>query len=388
VIQALFNLLLEPGAEEALAGPDPSGREQQIYVNQALSGQVESNWYRSADTGRAIVAVARPVSAGAGAAGKGAIIMQQSTDAILSLTNESLKRLIYFTLISTLVVAFGLLGYASWLSARISRLSLAAERALDDEGVHAALPSALASDEIGGLSRSFSHVLHQLGEYNEYLRNLASNLSHELRTPLTIVTSSLENLEHEPLGDAAAGYAERARGGAERLRKILSAMSEASRVEELVRSAEPENFDLHAALQNVASAYGDAWPERKFVFTSELDGASINGSPELIMQLLDKLVDNAVDFSAKSDTIRIELCGEQDALVVSVSNPGPPLPEKMRGRMFDSMISVRGAGDHEHLGLGLYIARLIAEGHGGKLVAENIEAGVRFDVHLPRLVPG
>jgi two-component system sensor histidine kinase ChvG len=382
VTQALFGLILEPGATEALAGPDPSGREQQSYVSQALASQVQTSWFRSPDTGRAIVAVARPVrSAGSQI---GAIILQQNTDAILSLTNQSLRRLINFTLIATLVVAFGLLGYASWLSARIAKLSQAAEKAMHDDGVHAALPSALAGDEIGGLSRSFSNVLQQLGDYNAYLRTLASKLSHELRTPLTIVTSSLENLEHESLSDSAAAYTERAREGAHRLRKILNAMSEASRVEEFVRSVEPERFDLHAALKSAVSAYAGAWPERNFKFEADGEAAFVDGSPELIIQLLDKLADNAVDFSAIGDTIRVKLAVGSDTLVMSVTNPGPPLPQKMRAQMFDSMISVRSGGHQDHLGLGLYIARLIAEGHGGNISADNTGDGVRFDVRIPR----
>jgi two-component system sensor histidine kinase ChvG len=380
--QSLFNLLLEPGAKDALAGPDPSGREQQSYVSQALAGQPDTEWFRSAETGRAIVAVARPVLSGT--TQTGAIIMQQSTDAILSLTNQSLRRLINFTLIATLVVALVLLGYARWLSGRIRKLSRAAERALDDDGVHAALPSALADDEIGGLSRSFSHVLQQLGEYNEYLRTLASKLSHELRTPVAIVTSSLENLEHEPLSEAAADYTERAKSGAKRLQKILAAMSEASRVEELMRSAEPEQFSISAVLQSAVTAYGGAWPDRNFNFADDATASQMNGSPELIIQLLDKLADNAVDFSSDGDTITISLVTERDAIVVSVANPGPPLPEKMRGQLFDSMISVRSGGDQQHLGLGLHIARLIAEGHGGSISAQNTADGARFDVRLPR----
>ena len=85
-------------------------------------------------------------------------------------------------------------------------------------------------------------MLRQLGEYNDYLRSLASKLSHELRTPLAIVTSSLENLEHEPLSNAAVSYAGRARHGADRLRRILPAMSEAARVDELLRTADPESL--------------------------------------------------------------------------------------------------------------------------------------------------
>ena len=68
---------------------------------------------------------------------------------------------------------------------------------------------------------------------------------------------------------------------------------------------------------------------------------------------------------------------------MSVTNPGAPLPEKMRTQLFDSMVSVRSGSGDEHLGLGLYIAKLIAEGHGGNIDASNSEGGVTFTVTLP-----
>ncbi len=377
----VYDLLVEGGEAAASAEPDPGGREQQPYVSSALAGREMASWFRGEQSGRAIVAVAAPVVSGNEVLG--AIVVQQGTDAILSLTNAGLARLINFTLIATILVAGGLIGYASWLSRRVRHLSVAAEQALLNETLHSALPSALAPDEIGDLSRSFSSVLSQLGDYNAYLRSLASKLSHELRTPLAIVTSSLENLDHEPLNEASAGYTARAREGADRLRRILSAMSEASRVEELMEHAEAEAFDLHAVLRSTVLAYRDVYKERAFALECTLGAAPLKGSPELLIQMLDKLVDNAVDFSATDDTIELRLESSGDGLLLSVTNPGPPLPEKMRTQLFDSMVSVRSGENTRHLGLGLYIAKLITEGHGGSLSADNVDDGVRFEVRLP-----
>ena len=375
-----YSALVESGQAAELAKPDPSGREQQNYIVQALEGNESVSWFRSADSGRAVVAVAQPVTVDNSTIGS--IVLQQGTDAILSLTNQTLVRLINVTVIATLLVAVALLGYATWLSRRIRRLSVAAEDALDGDDLRRSLPCALAGDEIGDLSRSFSNVLRQLGDYNEYLRSLASKLSHELRTPLAIVTSSLENLEHEPLNEASTDYAARARDGADRLRKILTAMSEASRVEELMQYAVPETFDLRAALNSTVAAYRDVYPDRSFNFDTELDAAITQGSPELVIQMLDKLVDNAVDFSSDEDTITIGLLDKQGAFLFSVTNPGSPLPEQMRSQLFDSMVSIRSGSD-KHLGLGLYVAKLIAEGHGGRIDARNTDGGVAVSVTLP-----
>ncbi len=379
-LRIAYNALVESGQEAALAEPDPSGLERQTYISDALDGRASVSWFRSADSGKAVVAAAQPIAVDGDTIGT--IVLQQGTDAILSLTNQSLVRLMNVTLLATLIVAAALLGYATWLSRRIRRLSVAAEQALESDTLRTELPSASSSDEVGDLSRSFSSVLRQLGDYNEYLRSLASKLSHELRTPLAIVTSSLENLDHEPLNDASRGYAARARDGADRLRRILTAMSEASRVEELMAHAEPERFDLAAVLQSTVAAYRDAYPQRRFELELQATTALMQGSPELLIQMLDKLVDNAVDFSSADDTIRVGLRSDDGTVQLSVTNPGPPLPERMRSQLFDSMVSVREGGDDKHLGHGLYIAKLIAEGHDGRIEATNTGSGVTVTVIL------
>jgi dedicated sortase system histidine kinase len=380
-LRIAYKALVEPGTEPAFAEPDPSGRERQPYIAAALDGRTSESWFRSLESGKAIVAVAEPVSGNGGTIG--AVVLQQGTDAILSLRNEGLARLMNVTIVATLLVAAALLGYATWLSRRIRRLSGAAEEAVEGAAIRTALPSADAADEIGDLSRSFSYVLGQLADYNDYLRSLASRLSHELRTPLAIVTSSLENLEHEGLEGAPADYTARARDGADRLRRILNAMSEASRVEELMEHGEPEAFDLENVVSPTVEAYRDVYPERRFEFDCTATTTTMRGSPELLIQMLDKLVDNAADFSANGDVIRISLESGDGGLVLGVHNPGPPLPERMRSQLFDSMVSVRSDGSDRHLGLGLYVAKLIAEGHGGRITAENADDGVRFSVILP-----
>ena len=376
-----YTALLEAATESALAEPDPSGREQQDYVVFALGGERSESWFRSQQDGQAIVAVAEPIVFGGEVIGS--VILQRGTYEILSLTNETLARLMYMTIIATLLVAATLLGYATWLSRRIRRLSVAAEDALESDELRRALPSDDSGDEVGDLSRSFSYVLRQLADYNDYLRSLASKLSHELRTPLAIVTSSLDNLEQENLNDASAGYTARAKDGADRLRRILSAMSEASRVEELMQHAEAERFDLHNVLKSTVSAYRDVYENRQFEFDAEIESAEMEGSPELVIQMLDKLVDNAAEFSEGGDVITISLHSDDDYLVLGVENPGPPLPERMRSQLFDSMVSVRPDGNDKHLGLGLFVAKIIAEGHRGSILAENVDNGVRFAVSIP-----
>src|SRR6185295_13925465 len=101
-------------------------------------------------------------------------------------------------------------------------------------------------------------------------------------------------------------------------------------------------------------------------------------------QMLDKLVENAVDFAVAGTAIRISM--GIDARL-RVENQGPPLPDAIRESLFDSMVSLRTerSGGTPHLGLGLHIARLIAEFHGGTLRAENLPGGgVAFEARLAR----
>jgi two-component system sensor histidine kinase ChvG len=111
----------------------------------------------------------------------------------------------------------------------------------------------------------------------------------------------------------------------------------------------------------------------------------VNGVPDLIAQLLDKLIANAVDFATPETPIEIELGRENDRVLLRVANKGPPLPQEMSGRLFQSMVSIRPHGPGPHLGLGLYIVRLITEFHGGEVAAvdRGDRGGVVVRVRLP-----
>jgi signal transduction histidine kinase len=118
----------------------------------------------------------------------------------------------------------------------------------------------------------------------------------------------------------------------------------------------------------------------------------INGAPDLIAQLLDKLVDNAVDFSADGATISVVLRPGDTYTELSVANPGPSLPPEAESRLFESLWQSRAEADtpqgrlRPHFGLGLYIVRLIAEFHGGSARAANLPdgSGAIFTVRLTR----
>ncbi len=360
----------------------PSGQA----VASALFGATAS-WTRPVGSGDVVVvADAHPVWVGDRV--EGAVVVEESTHAILSVRDEAIERLTLLSLTGLAIATLVLLGFASRLSWRIRRLRDEAESAVDAQGRISQLAAASrAGDEVGDLSRSFSRLLGRLAQHHGYLENMASRLSHELRTPIAVVRSSLENLQLDPLPASSQAYIERAHAGLARLTRILSRMSEATRMEQALACTEPERYDLHAVVAECIQGYRVAHGEARIESMLGAAPLWVRGAPDLAAQLLDKLVENAVDFAPAGTPVTIELASDEDGVTLSVRNTGPLLPEALEGKLFDSMVSGRkgDGGENPHLGLGLFVARLIAGFHGGHLSAANLPTGdgVRFTATLP-----
>ncbi len=324
----------------------------------------------------------------------GTLEVTQTADRWVRLRDHALTRMLNLTLATSLVAFIGMFAFAAWLALRLSRLREASESALTRTGIVTSFPGTAVHDELGDVARSFSTLLSRLNEYTGYLRTLAGKLAHEIRTPLTIVRSSLENLEAEPLPPGARAYLERARQGSERLNAILLAMGAATRVEEAITGAERTRCDLVPLMAAAVAAYRSAFAQRRFDAELPAEPVPLDGAPDLIVQMLDKLVDNAVDFSPAGALIRVCLKVEPGVAVIEVDNLGAALPPQLAGRLFESLWQSRPEGgqarpdpdNRPHFGLGLYIVRLIAEFHGGEAWAENLPegGGVRFSVRLAR----
>jgi two-component system, OmpR family, sensor histidine kinase ChvG len=316
----------------------------------------------------------------------GQLEVAQSTDRWLTLRDRALTTLFNFTLIASLIVVMAMFALAAHLALRLSRLRRASESALTQNGLVATFPETGSPDELGDLARSFATLLSRLEEYTSYLRTLAGKLAHEIRTPLTIVRSSLENLELESGPSAAARpYLDRAREGSERLNAILIAMSAATRVEEAIQNSERTRFDLASVIAAAVEAYRSAFPQRKFAIEVPGEPVAIAGAADLIVQLLDKLIENAIDFSPPGSTILVRLAREPEAARLEVENVGPVLAPENRHKIFESLWRSRNDADSRpHFGLGLYIVRLIAELHDGQASAENLPdaTGVRFMIRF------
>ena len=321
----------------------------------------------------------------------GAVVVEETTNAMLTIRNQALEKLLTRVLGVFLIVILALLLFASRLSYRIRRLRNEAEAAIDLKGrVRGSLQqSAQANDEIGDLSRAFSSVLQRLGQYNHYLENMASRLSHELRTPIAVVRSSLDNLAQQSATPDAKVYMDRAQQGVQRLNTILTRMTEARQLEQALQSAEQERFDLQQVVAGCVAGYRVIYADTTFNLRIPAAPILLYGVPDLIAQMLDKLIANAVDFHLSDSTVDLALATSGDQATLTISNEGPLLPEGMAAQLFQSMVSVRThkTGDEPHLGFGLYIVRLIVEFHRGTVNATNRKdgAGVIVTLNLPLL---
>jgi HAMP domain-containing protein len=184
-----------------------------------------------------------------------------------------------------------LVGFATRLTARIRKLHSEAEEAIDSQGrVRGAITTTGARDEIGDLTRTTAAMLARLKDYNAYLEAMAGRLSHELRTPVAVVRSSLDNLKAQSLTDDARVYVDRAGEGVDRLGRLISRLSEATRLERMLESSERERFDLAHLVEGCVEGYRSAYPGREFDYVYPPPPLEIVGIPDAFAQLLDKLV--------------------------------------------------------------------------------------------------
>jgi dedicated sortase system histidine kinase len=367
---------LQSAAPDRLAGHS---------VAAALAGQPHAEWVRGAANQELLLTAAAPIVI-AGST-RGAVFLEQAGDQLLELRDRAVSRLFNLTLLATGAAFVVMFGFATWLSMRIGRLRDAAESAVSSDGkIRLDMPESASADEIGALARGFERLLARLNEHTQYLRTLGGKLSHELRTPLTIVRSSLDNLESEGLRDEQRHFVTRARDGTQRLQSILSALGAAARVEESIKQAEFVNFDLCELLRSAIGGYRDGFSKSRFTLQTPPDPCFIRGAPDLLAQLLDKLIENAVDFCPPAGMITVRLERAMGNYLLQVSNDGPPIPAALHGRLFESLFEQRqGRDDKPHFGLGLYIVRLVAEFHGGSAVADNRAdgGGALFTITLP-----
>ncbi len=318
----------------------------------------------------------------------GYALLQQPRAALSDFTETAILRLVKIFGFAILLVAAVLLSFATFLSWRIRKLRNNVESVVTADGkITGAIKISDAPDEIGDLNRSFEGIISRLGNYTGYLQSLGSKLSHELRTPLSVVTTSLENIDKQSLDQRTEVAVERAQQGAARLQKLIRNLSEASSLEQTIALSEKQPVDLREWIMVAGEVYSSTYPDRRFnIDVPERGSFQVTASLELLHQMLDKLVSNALDFSPPEAPIVLGLYGLEESVLFYVENEGAPLPEGMSDELFEPMVTQREHRDDQpHMGLGLYIVKLIADFHSATVRAVNIHSAraVRFEIKLP-----
>ncbi len=352
-----------------------------------LEGSPKADTRRSVDNKVKIVMAGHPIRAGNSVLG--AVVVEQSSNAILTRQYELLKSLAAASLLVFAFITMMLIIFAWRLTVRIGRLRDTTEQAITREGrvQEGLIPNRYyPRDELGDLGRSITSMLRRLSGYTQYLEGLPDTLAHELNNPLNVVSSSLQNLEQEQGNLSDNKYMERAQAGVHRLRHILTSLTEAANLEDAMQTEEKERLDLTKMLPDYVEGARSVYPQHRFDLQLGNGSIVVMGSEDHIAELLDKLIDNAAQFGTKNTPITVRLRRFNTRIVLSVENEGPQIDEELQERIFEPMVSLgRKDAKQSHLGLGLYVVRLIAEFHQAYARMRNTTngKGVVISVSFP-----
>lgn len=390
ILQPVFKYFLEPIDTDFSSVPKQLSTLDIAGMDEVLQGNESLTRYKTTEDEVEILAAIAPLFQNGEVIG--AVVVEQTTNSILSLKNRVIEESIIISLLTFLVSSFGLLIFATRLSARIRRLRNQAANAIGKNGqLQGAIEPVKARDEIGDLTITLSTLLQQLKQQVEYKEKMADNLEHEIRTPLAGISAALKNIsqELEQPPESIQNYINWAMSDAKRLENLLSAIRDATNLNEALNHDLHEVFNLKEALQMwLEHGWQPSFPETRFILTVPEESLFIKGDPARIKQMLDKLIENGISFMKENSAIEISLASFQNDIQLSISNEGPTIPEENLAHIFNSMVSVRNQSTSSpHLGLGLYIVRIIAEHHKGSVLVENMTAdrqGVKFSLLLPK----
>ena len=237
-------------------------------------------------------------------------------------------------------------------------------------------------DEIGMLARAVSDMTLALRHRIDAVESFAADVAHEIKNPLASLRSATESLgtvTDPALRDQLLDIAVH---DVRRIDRLVTEISEASRIDAELSRSEFERLDLEALTRNVIANREER---------GENDGRSITfgtvgGAPWIVMgvgmrieRVIQNLLDNAVSFSPVDGTITLALRRRQGRISLSVCDEGPGIPEQKREKVFHRFHSDRPEGEDfgNHSGLGLAIGRTIAEAHEGTLTAHGRSDGAR-----------
>lgn len=320
----------------------------------------------------------------------GMIAVEQNIDEILRFQRTAIDKLVLFSVLSFLAGFIALIAFSGRLAWRIRRLRREATAAIDEHGrlITDALTSETTSgDEIGDLARSISGMLMRLRQHNTFLETMPRTLRHEINNPLNTLSTSLQHLEDKAREAGNEKYLESAQRGVMRIGTIVQNLADAANLEESLSAEDMSVIDIGELIESYVNNCRTVHGEHRFVYHGPGVPVYARASDFRIEQMLDKLIDNAIDFHRANSPIKVRLDIDRmgESLRISIANRGPTLPPDAAKFLFESMVSRRGPGNNLHFGIGLYVVRVIVDHHGGSVRAMNLVdgSGVVFRIWLP-----
>jgi two-component system sensor histidine kinase ChvG len=271
---------------------------------------------------------------------------------------------------------------------RLARAAVRVRLGRAREVVVPRLPS--RRDEIGSLARALSDMSLALRARIDATEAFAADVTHEMKNPLASLRSAVEGLGQVKDPDLRERLLAIVRDDVLRLDRLITDISEASRLDAQLSRAKFEPVDIAKMLDALIAQRQQRGVERGIAIRFDHDGRSLVtlGEGARLERVFENLIENALSFSPDDGLIVLSALREPDELVVRIEDDGPGVPEEARETIFRRFQSVRPQGEAfgQHSGLGLAIARTIVEGHQGSIVVESREdrlGGARFAVRLP-----
>ncbi|MCQ0092353.1 sensor histidine kinase [Roseovarius sp. M141] len=360
-------------------------------ATQAISGDV---------TGGAVFVAATPIMHRGSPVG--VIAMISATGEIDSLIMSERERVLQMFIIATLVSIGLSLILASTIAHPLADLAAAAEvGGARNRGKPGAgrirIPDLTARpDEIGRLSGALRGMVAALYNRIDGNEQFAADVAHEIKNPLASLRSAVGTMRVAEREDQREKLLDVIDHDVRRLDRLVSDISNASRLDSELVKEEEESFDLLKMLRNLGLHLGEQAAGKGIEFITDFPQTPIiiNGLEARLAQVFVNLISNAISFCEHGDAIRIWARRRDNRVLIVVEDTGPGIPDQALTKIFQRFYSERDASDFgNNSGLGLAISKQIVDAHGGVIWAENIRPteaditsdplGARFVVGLP-----
>jgi two-component system sensor histidine kinase ChvG len=405
MITNLLNMAWEGALElQTMVGQRPEkvdaeGLARAVFPD-ALTGETGVNTGRDATTGAAMFSVATPIRRGDEVMGVVALTSAAGEiDRLVRFEREQVLRMF----IIALLVSIGLsLVLASTIANPLSDLAAAAELGRDRDARKMApgrvrIPDLAARpDEIGRLSVAMRGMVAALYDRIDANEQFAADVAHEIKNPLASLRSAVGTMRFARREDQRQKLLDVIEHDVRRLDRLVSDISNASRLDSELVKDEETSFDLVRTLANLGEYLGNQAAGKGVDFITDLPPQPImtQGLEARLAQVFVNLISNAISFCEEGDAVRVWARQRENRVLVVVEDTGPGIPEQALGMIFNRFYSERPEGQFgNHSGLGLAISKQIVEAHGGVIWAENIRPthadvtsdplGARFVVGLP-----